>query len=121
MQPAAAGPMRPFHRRDIGIVATDRYADMVVPDHEIVGRINLDPAVIDPAPCPHPRMHCISPRETLASRRRGRPQKAADIASRHADAAHRRNQNMGEILANAAPRTERLKRWRADVGRADLE
>src|SRR5271155_904719 len=42
---------------------------------------------------------------------------SADIERRQANAAHRRDHNMGEILANASSTIKGLGRWRPDVSR----
>src|SRR6476620_450705 len=46
-------------RRNVGKVAADREHDMVASDHKIVGRIEIDPAKLLPAPQRHPGMGSV--------------------------------------------------------------
>jgi len=108
------------HRRDIGIVASDRQDHVLVGGNDCIGRVEPDPAGFGSAPHQNPRMHGVG---ALQSRGVGPghcAQIAADIDGRQPDAAQSGNHDVGEILADAAAQRKRHRRRGGDGRGADL-
>ena len=68
-------------RGNIGIVAALREHDMIVADHDLVGRIEADPAVSGAAPDRNPGMRGVGAFQPFLARRRNGADIAADIGA----------------------------------------
>ena len=112
---AAAAIARAAHRRGAEIIEPDRDPHMGVGGGNPVGRVEADPAeVLD-----------IGFRPGMAGLLRGDAvgavEMAADIARRDAELARRRDEDVGEVLADAALEREGFGRGGRGMGRIGVE
>src|SRR5471030_2420948 len=106
---AATAKAGAAHRRRAEVVQADRDPHMGFGNPNPVGRVEADPAEVldkgfDPGVAGVLRGHAVDAVEM-----------SADIARRDAELARRRDEDVGEVLADAAPQREGFRRG----GRAD--
>ena len=114
MRTAFVGAAR---RRHVGVVAADRSADVALRRHDVIGRVEPDPAEAGQIGL-DPGMARILARAILALA--AVMQIARHIARRHAPASRHRDHDVGEVLAHPAPGLERVVDRRMDLGDAHL-
>ena len=112
---AAAAKAGAAHRRGAEIIEPDRHPHMGLGRADAVGGIEADPAeVLD-----------MGLRPGVAGLLRGDAvgavEMAADIARRNAELARGGDEDVGEVLADAAPQREGFRRGGRDVGRVGVE
>ena len=112
---AAAAEARAAHRRGAEVIEADRHPHMGFGGADAVGRVEADPA----------EMLDIGFGPGVAGVLRGDAvdavEMAADIARRNAELARRRDEDMGEVLADAAAQREGFRRRGRGVGRIGVE
>ena len=112
---AAAALAAAAHRRRAEIVQPDRDADMGVGRANAVGGVEGDPAEIGHEQL-GPGVAGLLLGDAVAA-----VEMPADVARRDGEAARRRDENVGEVLAHAALERERLGRGGRDMGRIGVE
>ena len=99
-------------RRHVGVVAADGHANVALAGRRVVGRIESDPAQLG--------QQRFDPRVRRAVRRSIRvvslmEQIAAHVAARDAEPPDQRDHDVGEVLADAAARGQRIVDRRIDA------
>ena len=90
-------------RADVAEVAAPAEQDMLVLDHDAVGWIDVDPAVLGTQPAADPGVGLVGALAFGLARRRLGADVAGGVAGRNTDASEAADHGVGEILADAFP------------------
>src|SRR6202044_1341297 len=101
---------------DVAEVAAPAEQDVLVLDHDAVGRIDIHPAVFGTEPTAHPGVGLIGAVTFDLARRRLGADVAGGVAGRNADASEAADHGMGEVLADAFAAGHDLGDGRGDGG-----